>query len=386
MIDERLKEFATPRQAEFIDAVNKWGSNTKAAKMLKADKSGLIQALKAVEKKASLHGWSPQHDMTKVVPEPFVVRGTSTLYDENGKAKLQWVKTRLDDQKVQEMLEGAVAAMACEIKPVKPVKAPNDTQINLLNLYTITDYHIGMRSWQSETGENWDLEIAERVLGQALEHVITNSPAADVAVINQLGDYLHFDSLNAVTPLHGHLLDADGRYPKVIEVAVRTLRRVVNLALFRHKKVVVLIAEGNHDISASVWLQHLFSLLYENEPRVEVIKSAMPYYQYQHGSTMLAFHHGHLSKNDQLPILFAAQFPTVWGSTTKRYCHTGHRHHVEEKEHSGMTVIQHPTLAARDAYAARGGWIADRSLTAITYHKDFGQVARTTVTPEMLKG
>jgi hypothetical protein len=100
---------------------------------------------------------------------------------------------------------------------------------------------------------------------------------------------------------------------------------------------------------------------------------------------MLAFHHGHLSKNDQLPILFAAQFPKVWGGTTKRYCHTGHRHHTEEKEHSGMTVIQHPTLAARDAYAARGGWIADRSLTAITYHSEFGQVARTTVTPEMLK-
>ncbi len=50
-----------------------------------------------------------------------------------------------------------------------------------------------------------------------------------------------------------------------------------------------------------------------------------------------------------------------------------------------MTVIQHPTLAARDAYAARGGWIAERAITAITYHRDFGQVARNTVTPEMLE-
>lgn len=92
-----------------------------------------------------------------------------------------------------------------------------------------------------------------------------------------------------------------------------------------------------------------------------------------------------MKKNDALPILFAAQFPQIWGATTRRYCHTGHRHHVEEKEHSGMTVIQHPTLAARDAYAARGGWIAERAITAITYHRDFGQVARNTVTPEMLE-
>jgi hypothetical protein len=28
-----------------------------------------------------------------------------------------------------------------------------------------------------------------------------------------------------------------------------------------------------------------------------------------------------------------------------------------------MTVLQHPTLAARDAYAARGGWHAERAVT-----------------------
>ncbi|CAB3741156.1 hypothetical protein LMG22037_06465 [Paraburkholderia phenoliruptrix] len=50
-----------------------------------------------------------------------------------------------------------------------------------------------------------------------------------------------------------------------------------------------------------------------------------------------------------------------------------------------MTVIQHPTLAARDAYAARGGWLSERSATAITYHSQFGQVARNTVVPEMFE-
>ena len=50
----------------------------------------------------------------------------------------------------------------------------------------------------------------------------------------------------------------------------------------------------------------------------------------------------------------------------------------------GVTVIQHPTLAARDAWAARGGWISERQVTAITYSSRFGEVARNTVTPEML--
>ncbi|MFZ3037687.1 MAG: hypothetical protein WA112_10520 [Rugosibacter sp.] len=89
-------------------------------------------------------------------------------------------------------------------------------------------------------------------------------------------------------------------------------------------------------------------------------------------------------KNAELPGLFAAQFPKHWGATTKRYVHVGHRHHVDEKEYNGMTVIQHPTLAARDAYAARGGWVAERQASSITYHKQFGRVARSTVVPEML--
>mgnify|MGYP006147803057 CR=1 FL=1 len=61
-----------------------------------------------------------------------------------------------------------------------------------------------------------------------------------------------------------------------------------------------------------------------------------------------------------------------------------HRHHLEEKEHSGMIVFQHPTLAARDAYAARGGWHALRSATAVTYHRAYGEVGRSTASPDML--
>jgi hypothetical protein len=128
----------------------------------------------------------------------------------------------------------------------------------------------------------------------------------------------------------------------------------------------------------------MFQALYENEPRIEVIDSELPYYVYQHGETMLGWHHGHLSKNEALPLLFASQFPKMWGNTSKRYVHCGHRHHTHIKEHSGVTIEQHPTLAARDAYAARGGWMAERQVSSITYSDKYGQVAKNTVTPEML--
>ncbi len=387
-VDERLKEFATSeRQVEYIDAVNKHKGVMAAAKALKISFQTLSAGLSGVKKRAALQGYSPSHDMLHVVPDGFKVKGVSTYYNQEGKASGQWVKSAVDAERQAELMRAAFVAMSEDLPRMEPVAAAASFEASLATLYTLTDSHVGMLAWAKEGGEPWDLTIAEATLVGCFAQMVSASPAARIGFVNQLGDFLHSDGgsgMMPVTPMHGHILDQDGRFSKMVGTAVRILRRVIDLALTKHEKVVVLMAEGNHDMASSVWLRVMFRALYENEPRVEVIDSELPYYVYQHGKTMLAFHHGHLKKNDQLPILFAAQFPKVWGDTTKRYAHCGHRHHAEEKEHSGLTVIQHPTLAARDAYAARGGWIAERAVTAITYHSEFGQVARNTVVPEML--
>lgn len=383
-IDPALKEWATERQCEYIDAINKHKGVIAGAKALGITYECMSKAISRLKVSAAQRGYSPGHDMTKPVPDGFKVKGVSTYYDEEGKVRGQWVKSSADDARRAQAMREAFDAMAQDLPRLGPTKPVLGTQASLATLYTLTDSHVGMLSWGQETGADWDLKIAEATLVGCFEQMVKASPAARVGIVNQLGDFLHYDSLTPVTPTSGHVVDADGRFSKMVSTAVRILRRVIDLALAKHERVIVLMAEGNHDMASSVWLRVMFRALYENEPRVEVIDSELPYYCHQHGKTMLAFHHGHLKKNDQLPILFAAQFPQMWGATTKRYAHTGHRHHAEEKEHSGLTVIQHPTLAARDAYAARGGWVAERAVSAITYHAEFGQVARHTVTPEML--
>jgi hypothetical protein len=314
-----------------------------------------------------------------------VVTGRSTLTDlRTGEPVMEWVKESLDRQKAAEAQQAAYEALSAKLPRIAPAVPPRACEAALATVYTLTDCHVGALAWKQEGGEDWDLSIAEDTLLGCFKHMIETSPASELAVVNQLGDFLHFDGLNAVTPTSGHLLDADSRFDKVVQVAIRILRRVVDMALVKHSRVHVILAEGNHDLASSVWLRQMFAALYEKEPSITVEKSPLPYYALEHGKTLLCFHHGHLKKNDQLPLLFAAQFAPEWGRTTKRYCHTGHRHHLEEKEHSGMIVLQHPTLAARDAYAARGGWHALRSATAVTYHRSFGEVWRTNACPEML--
>lgn len=324
-------------------------------------------------------------DLDERKPEGHRVKGVSTLYDAEGNVKAQWVKTTEDQQRAAEAREAAIAALCAKIPHEAPVAPPVGVLSDLCALYTLTDAHVGMLAWHREGGQDWDLTIAENVIVGCFAETIRQMPAAETAVFNQLGDLLHYDSLTAVTPTSGHILDADSRFTKMVEVAVRVLRRVIRMLLAKHQNVRVIMAEGNHDMASSVWLRTMFKALYEDEPRVTVDDSAMPYYCFEFGKVFLGFHHSHLKRMEQLPGFMAAQFPQEWGRTTKRYCHTGDKHHAAEKDSMGMTVIQHPTLAARDAYAARGGWHSERAMQGISYHREYGQVGRIIVCPEMLE-
>jgi hypothetical protein len=391
IIDPKLLEFdPTPRQVEYVEAANRLGSMRAAARELGASKSAVQEAITRLKVAAAARGYAPGHFDSGVAPG-FSMGKVTVQRGPSGEVERTWERQSPDQGRQLEFMRAAAAAMAEDLPRAKPARTPSATNADLATVYTLTDSHVGALCWNRENLDpngDWDLAIAERTLVGCFEHMVKASPPARVGVVAQLGDFLHSDGMGMIegrTPTSGHVLSQDGRFQKVVQTAIRILRRVIGFALQRHERVVVLMAEGNHDLASSVWLRAMFKALYENEPRVEVIDSELPYYVYQHGKTMLAWHHGHLKKNDQLPLLFAAQFPKVWGETSRRYAHTGHRHHSEEKEHSGMSVVQHSTLAARDAYAARGGWMSERQCTAITYHSEHGQVCRNTVTPEMLR-
>ena len=387
MIDAELKKFATTsRQAEIIDAINKHGSFRKAANALNCSKGSVQKSVELVRRKAAKQGYSPEHNMIHTVPEPFIVKGHSTLYDQDGNAKLQWVKTSVEDTKLQQMMLEAIEALKEDIPRVSLMAAPPYGNQKLLNCYVITDYHLGMLAWSEETKNgDWDIDIAQDLIVKWFAQAIEQSPNADIAVFAQLSDFLHFDGMDAVTPASKHLLDVDTRFAKLVRSAIRVLRTVIDMLLAKHQKVHVIMADANHDPVSQIWLREWFSVLYENEPRITVDKSPNPYNAYEFGKTALFFHHGHKRKVTNVSEVFAGQFREMFGRTKYAYAHTGHLHSIDVKENNLMIVEQHRTLAPADAYAARGGWLSGRDAKVITYHSDFGEVSRLTINSDMLK-
>lgn len=387
LVDPKLKNYGTPRQGEFIDAVNDLGSYRKAAKQFGLSPDAVRLSIKLLTESAPAKGYDPEGFRDPNLPAQFMLHGFTRHRDlRTGEDIQQWDKVKVDDQKRAAAILRAFESAADVLPRLKPVRGPRTSDADLLNLYTFTDYHLGMRAWAPESGRHWDIETAEDVLVRAFQNMLDRSPNAEVGFINQLGDFLHSDGLLPITPTSHNVLDQDVVYAQLVEAAIRVLRRLVDMALTKHKKVVVLMAEGNHDLASSVWLRALFAALYEKEPRVEVIKSQTPYYAYAWGVTMLGFHHGHKIKNEQLPGLFSSRYRLMWGTCTKVYIHTGHRHHLDQKDHQGARVIQHPTLAACDSHSARAGYDTDgQEAHVITYSRRCGYAGTISVNHEMLE-
>lgn len=346
---------------------------------------GMRKSKQLLLARAARQGYSPDHDWTHAVPDGHKVKGVSTYYNDEGKPIGQWVKSQSDEQRQFEILVERLEEAQEGLKPFKPTKPPVTFDDRLLSLLTITDFHLGMYAWEDETGDDWNVQIARDTFLNSINDMIKACPKSGTGMLCQLGDFLHWDGMLSVTPSSGHILDADTRYGKLVELAMSVMTEAVRLMLKRFNKVVVVSAEGNHDISGSIWLRKHLKQLFQNEPRLEVIDNEFPYYAYLHGETMLGFHHGHKMKLANLHKLFASEprFREMWGQANYTYIHTGHYHHEKVVEDGGAIAEQHPTLSARDAYAARGGWVSRRGAKVITYDKIDGEVARVTVRPRV---
>lgn len=383
MLNELLN-FANEAQAKYLNAVIEHGTQRAAAKALDCSQSTISESITRVKAKAARQGFSPDHDMTKIVPDGFTVSGVSTNYNGDGEVVQQWIKTTQDRQKMAELMDQSVAAMKDEL-PIYPPSTPvTGTLEDLANLHVVTDYHFGMLAWGEETGADWDLDLAEKLLVDWMSASIKTSPNAHTGILANIGDFLHFDGMLPVTPTHAHVLDADSRFQKVVRVAIRALRTCVDQMLKKYEHVHLIMATGNHDIASSIWLREVFSHVYQDDPRVSVDLNPDVYYAFEWGDNSIFFHHGHKRKMGNISDVLVSKYRELYGRTEYSYCHMGHLHHIDIKENNLMVVEQHRTLAAPDAHASSGGWMSKRSTNTITYHKKFGEVARSIISPQML--
>lgn len=367
--------FTEEEIARVEEAVNRLGSQIAAAKELGMSRNSVQRRLYANK-----------------TQDDFLTRKAQELGFDASQVSSYWSKDNEGSFHVKRPLEtiDIVAEVKAALAEGLPVADPNRNipkhNEDLLKCFFIADYHLAMMAWAEETRKaDWDLKIAEDLIIKWFASAIDAAPYAKSAMFAQMGDWTHWDSMNTVTPAHGHLLDGDSRSQKMIRVAIRVTRKIIDMLLSKHETVYLYNLSGNHDEFTGAFSREMWHMHYENEPRVVVDNTADLYHAHEHGDVSIFLHHGHKRDLNNIDHVFTSRFREIFGRTKFSYGHTGHKHSHVIKETNLMKLEQHPTLTPEDAYASFGGWGHKREASVITYHKRFGEVSRSTITPEMLE-
>jgi metallophosphoesterase superfamily enzyme len=282
---------------------------------------------------------------------------------------------------VAECVEAMIAAAA---KPLRrpAVKGHGRQRSGLWQVLVVSDTHFGNYSWAQTTGADWDLSIAEKVVGRTAVDLLDtgDSHKPTRRTIAFLGDLFHYDRAERAETSSGTPLERDGRLQKMLQVGTETLLSIVE----RSAETVatdVLLVHGNHDETLSWAFHRLLLERFRRDGRVTVDERYTGRKYLSHGRNLLGFAHGHRAKK-KLPQLMAIEAPAMWAACPYREYHTGHYHSTAAEWQrpietiDGVLVRTAPSLCAADDWHASLGFLnARQAMETHLYAIDGGLVA-----------
>jgi calcineurin-like phosphoesterase family protein len=245
-----------------------------------------------------------------------------------------------------------------------------------MTVYPLYDMHIGMMAWGRETrGQDFDLKLMKSDLMQSITTVMARSPDSSEALIILGGDTIHVNDHFNETPASGHHQDADGRFEKIIDVAIEAISGAIELVAQKHATVKVLVLRGNHDETSHIVLKAALKQRYRDTDHIEFPvlpkwdKSEMFWELF--GDVLIIAHHGDKAKPEKLAMIAADKCPD-YSRAKYRVILTGHIHTLKVMDMPGVTHYSLRAFCPPDAYGANFGGV--RGIQAMTFDKAKGLV------------
>lgn len=363
----------TPRQRELLQAWIDTGSSPRAADLVNSDQGTIGRARRAVQKRAEAAGWSPMFDGTSHVPSTEEVIGRS-VYTKDDAGNRIWLKTKVKIAEEQAAFKSYINGLCSEIKPAKKVKKPTHKQDkDLMSAIFIGDAHVGMYAFSPETKHsNFDSDIASEQLRTAIDDLVSRAPNSETGMLVDVGDFMHMNSSLNKT-LKGTDVDVDSRYSRVLEVAGDVMHYATERMLEKFKKVVVVIAKGNHNPDSAIAVEQIVRAYFRNEDRVTILKTQGDFHYIEWGKWLIGVNHGDKVKAQRLVAVMARDMAAAWGRTTHRMWAVGHFHFEKVWDLDGCTVHQFGALPPPDAWTASMGFGGDGQMQLITFRKEGGK-------------
>lgn len=255
---------------------------------------------------------------------------------------------------------------------------------DVLAWLSIYDHHFGKLAWKPETGNNYDLAIAERRFNRAADVLLgrsaTYKPAAIGIVAGQ--DALHVDQGRASLTNKGTPQDTDGRWQKAFRVAKECYIRSIEMAR-KLAPVQVLCVPGNHDTEKMFCLGEVLDSHFHGCDDVTVINRPSLWGSYRWGDVLLYVgHFERLSEKDklELPNKMARDCGMDFAETHFHEIHAGHIHQEKEilwisTEVVGSTTFRYlPSLSGTDFWHAGKNYRAPLAAECHLYSATEGRI------------
>jgi hypothetical protein len=285
-----------------------------------------------------------------------------------------------------QVAQAAVFARLFEAAPrLEPIRRARPRSPNLMVL-DLFDVHFGKLAWARESGQDYDLRIAERVFREAFEDLLDQAVGREVAeILVPVGnDFFHIDSPRNETT-SGTRVDTDGRYAKIIEAGEIGLIDLVSRAR-AIAPVKVIHVPGNHDRTASWHACRTLWAYFHRSPDVAVDFDPSPRKYHAFGRHLIGFTHGNEEKLDSLPRIMTTEAKAAFAASDYQEFHRGHFHCKREYRFlsvdtvDGMIVRNLCSLSATDAWHHLKGYVGGRrAAEAYFYDAASGNVANALV-------
>lgn len=225
-------------------------------------------------------------------------------------------------------------------------------------MFSLTDAHLGKLAYVEESGDTSHFTSACQVVSDSIcsrtADALHHGLERNVAVVGN--DLLQTDSPRDQTYTDTQV-DVSNRYWNVFKAARDLMVGEIEW-LNQYAPVTVMVAPGNHDLTANAHLGHVLGAWFSKHPDVTVDASLRPREYHQFGRVLLGFADDNEKKHTNVPQIMASESKQVWATNLCREWITGHWHRENEKQFQpsikdeGVTIRVTPVLDRPDAWHA----------------------------------
>lgn len=242
---------------------------------------------------------------------------------------------------------------------------------NELLLLDIADLHMNLQASVFTTGNEYNCDIAAKLLLNAIGNIIERTGYYDFEeiVLTIGGDMLNGDNLQGSTT-KGTEQVSDLHYFDAYERLCETTIQAIDL-LKQRAKVSVVYVPGNHDEMTGYKLAKYIDAWYRNDCMVDVDYQPVARKYKLFGTTLLCFMHD--GKIQKIPAIVADEARKYWyqAETVEVFLQHLHTEQILMEENN-IRIQRLPTISARSKWSADQGYNSKRQFKFFVFDKEYG--------------